>query len=171
MIQDTESFIRYFDGIRRRTMKFVQAIPATQINWSSQPNEYTCGDIVRHLAATELMFVQAVLVGSWDYAGHEQTIANSLEETVSLLESNHTEAMNRLGQLKNSELYRPRPTLNGPSVKAWRLLMAMVEHEIHHRSQLATYLTLMGVESEQIFGLGIEEVIGLTEQKNVDSSQ
>jgi uncharacterized damage-inducible protein DinB len=37
----------------------------------------------------------------------------------------------------------------------------MVEHEFHHRSQLAVYLILMGVQSPQIFGLGVEEVIAL----------
>jgi uncharacterized damage-inducible protein DinB len=46
-------------------------------------------------------------------------------------------------------------------VKAWRLLMAMVEHEIHHRSQLADYLTIMGVDPPQIYGMGVEEVITL----------
>ncbi len=33
--------------------------------------------------------------------------------------------------------------------------MAMVEHEIHHRSQLADCLKQVGVEPPQIFGLGI----------------
>lgn len=37
--------------------------------------------------------------------------------------------------------------------------MALVEHEVHHRSQLAVYLTLLGVEPPQVYGLGIEDVI------------
>jgi len=47
-------------------------------------------------------------------------------------------------------------------VHTWRLLLAMVEHEVHHRSQLASYLTLMGVEAPDIFGLGVEDVERLT---------
>jgi uncharacterized damage-inducible protein DinB len=39
--------------------------------------------------------------------------------------------------------------------------MAMIEHEIHHRSQLAVYLSLLGVEPPQIYGLGVEDVIAL----------
>ena len=47
-------------------------------------------------------------------------------------------------------------------VRAWRLLLAMVEHEVHHRSQLASYLTWMGLEAPDIFGLGVEDVERLT---------
>jgi len=32
------------------------------------------------------------------------------------------------------------------------------EHEVHHRSQLASYLTWMGLEAPDIFGLGVEDV-------------
>jgi uncharacterized damage-inducible protein DinB len=46
-------------------------------------------------------------------------------------------------------------------VKTWHLLMAMIEHEVHHRSQLAVYLSLMGVQPPQIYGLKLEEVIAL----------
>jgi uncharacterized damage-inducible protein DinB len=37
--------------------------------------------------------------------------------------------------------------------------MAMTEHEIHHRSQLAMYLLLLGVKPPHIYGLGVEELI------------
>jgi uncharacterized damage-inducible protein DinB len=47
-------------------------------------------------------------------------------------------------------------------VRAWRLLLAMTEHEVHHRSQLASYLTWMGRKAPDIFGLGVEDVERLT---------
>ena len=37
--------------------------------------------------------------------------------------------------------------------------MAMVEHEIHHRSQLASYLSMVGEAPPQLYGLGVEDVI------------
>ena len=61
--------------------------------------------------------------------------------------------------LPDAELYQPRLGLAGRPLKAWRLLMAMVEHEVHHRSQLASYLMMMGVEPPQIYSLGVEEVV------------
>jgi hypothetical protein len=36
------------------------------------------------------------------------------------------------------------------------------EDEVHHRSQLASYLRLMGVDAPDIFGLGVEDVARLS---------
>ena len=101
-----------------------------------RPGEYSCGDIVRHVAAAEAMFVGAVVDGHWRHAGHIRAVA--LQQT------------------------RPSLEPGARPVHTWRLLLAMVEHEVHHRSQLASYLTLMGVEAPDIFGLGVEDVERLT---------
>jgi uncharacterized damage-inducible protein DinB len=44
-------------------------------------------------------------------------------------------------------------------VSAWRFLMAMVEHEVHHRSQLDSWLALAGTEAPQLYGYRMEEVV------------
>jgi uncharacterized damage-inducible protein DinB len=69
--------------------------------------------------------------------------------------------MNKLGTLSDSALIETRPSLSGTEVKTWRLLMAMVEHEVHHRSQIAMYLTLIKIKPPHIYGLGVEDVIAL----------
>jgi uncharacterized damage-inducible protein DinB len=163
MIQNVESFIRYFTGIRRRTVTFAQAIPARQIDWSPKAGEFTCGDILRHLAAIETMTVQVVVAGDWPpYPGHDRSLAGRLEEVIAYVHSNHVQAMAQLATLPDPELLQPRPAIDGRPLKAWRLLMAMIEHEVHHRSQLASYLFLMGVEPPQIFGLDVQDVIDLS---------
>ena len=78
-----------------------------------------------------------------------------------LLPATHREAMEKLGTLGDSALFETRPSLRGTEVKTWRLLMAMVEHEVHHRSQLAMYLTLNRIKPPHIYGLGVEDVIAL----------
>ena len=67
--------------------------------------------------------------------------------------------MARLAGLDDGALASPRRDLDGATVKAWRFLMAMVEHEVHHRSQLDCYLALAGVEPPQIFGRRMEDVL------------
>lgn len=163
MIQSISSFISYFESIRRRTLNYIQVIPADRIDWSLKAGEFTCGDLIRHLAAVETMYVNVVAEGRWKYPGHDKGPYPTLEAATAYLETNHIAAMNILGLVNDAVLYQTRPSLkpDSPSVKAWRWLMAMVEHEVHHRSQLATYLTLMGIEPPQIYGLGVEDVIAL----------
>jgi uncharacterized damage-inducible protein DinB len=159
MIEHVADFIRYFDSIRRLTLQFARTVPADRRDWAPLAGEFTCGDLIRHLTAAEEMFTGAVLTGRWRYPGHTAAAGDTLEDLLARLESGHAATMARLGTLPDAALLAPCPTLDGPPTKTWRLLMALVEHEIHHRSQLAMYLTLMGVPPPHIYGLGVEDVI------------
>ncbi len=160
MIQDVTSFISYFESIRRRTLNYIHTIPEDQFEWRPAPVELTCGDIVRHIAAAEQMYVGLIVAGRWQYPGHTRDPAATVQAMLAELEAGHARAMERLRQVPDGELSQLRPALGeGPPIKVWRWLMAMVEHEVHHRSQLAVYLTLMGVTPPQIYGMGVEDVI------------
>ena len=164
MIQSTTDFIKYFDSIRRRTMNYIRVVPADRLDWSPKEGEFTCADIIRHIIAAEKMFINVVTEGRWKFEGHESEGEQSLDELIALLEATHVEAMEKLGRFPDRDLYKPRygPKEDGHPLKAWRWLMAMTEHEIHHRSQLAVYLSQMGVQPPHIFGLGVEDLIALS---------
>jgi uncharacterized damage-inducible protein DinB len=160
MITSPRAFADYFEGVRRRTVGFFRAIPADRIDWAPEAGEYTCGDIVRHVAACERMFTGAVCDGAWVYPGHERARAPTLAAALADLDAAHAECAARLRDLADGTLQTTRPPLEpgAAPVRAWRLLLAMTEHEVHHRSQLASYLTGMGLEAPDIFGLGVEDV-------------
>jgi uncharacterized damage-inducible protein DinB len=164
VIARVRDFTDYFEGVRRRTVGFFRVIPAARIDWAPAPGEYTCGDIIRHVAASEGMFVGAAVDGRWRYAGHERRRGATLEAALAHLDACHAQAAAVLARATDADLGASRPALEdgGRPVRAWRLLMAMVEHEVHHRSQLASCLTMMGVEAPDIFGLGVEDVERLT---------
>lgn len=158
MIESVEAFISYFEGVRRRTITFARALPAEQIDWAPRAGEFTCGDIVRHIAASEEMFVGVATAGRWDYPGHERERGPDLDGALALLDASHARAVAALRTLADADLGQTRATLDAGPVKVWRTLMLMAEHEIHHRSQLASYLMLLHVEPPQIFGKKLEEV-------------
>ena len=164
MIRTTTDFIKYFESVRRRTLNYIHSIPPDRLAWSPKEGEFTCTDIIWHIIEAEKMFVRVVMEKRWHYEGHESDEDQSLDELVELLEATHLESMEKLKQLSDQDLYElcPGPKGEGRPIKAWRWLMAMSEHEIHHRSQLATYLSMMGVEPPQIFGLGVEDLIAIS---------
>lgn len=162
MMQTTADYSKYIESIRRRTMNYVRAVPADRLEWSPKTGEFTCGDIIRHFIATEKMFVRVVMEGRWHYEGHASEKNQSLDELVALLEAAHARAMQKLKGLSDQDLNEPRNGPEGQPLKAWRWLMVMAEHEIHHRSQLAVYLSLMGVQAPHIFGLGVEDLIAIS---------
>lgn len=158
MITSTAAFVRYFEGVRERTLRFIAAIPPEQIDFSRRPGKYSLGDLIRHIASTESMFVQAALDGRWVYPGHGRELGATKEQAVAYLMSSHAAAMARLNGAPDAALGEKRPTLDGHSVSAWRLLLLMVEHEVHHRSQISQYLVDLGVQPPQIFGKWMEEL-------------
>jgi uncharacterized damage-inducible protein DinB len=164
VIAGVRGFTEYFEGVRRRTIGFVRALPADRMDWTPKPGEYTAGDIICHVAACEPMFVGAALDRPWRYAGHERERGTTLEQALGYLDACHTAAGTLLAGAGDDALAAVVPSLEPGArpIKAWRLLMAMTEHEVHHRSQLASYLTWMGVEAPDVFGLGVEDVIRLT---------
>ena len=164
MIQSTTDFIKYFDSVRRRTLNYIRIVPADRLGWSPKEGEFTCADIIRHIIMTEVMFVRVATEGRWKYEGHESERRQSLDELIAQLETTHAESMEKLKQFPDQDLNEPRygPEGKGHPLKAWRWLMAMTEHEIHHRSQLAVYLSLMNVQPPHIFGLGVEDLIALS---------
>src|SRR4030065_983733 len=123
MLRSVKRLIDYFDGIRRRPLHFIDAIPADRIDWFPSDGEFSFGDLIRHLAATEDMFVGAVLNGKGKYAGHKIQEKQERDVAIMLLMSTHQEAMKRLGTLSDSVLDESRPSLNGPGHKTGRLVV------------------------------------------------
>jgi hypothetical protein len=101
--------------VRRRTIAAVDRVTPALASFKPRPDEWTCGEIVRHLVGAERFFVTKVVEEVQD--------------------------------------------LGGGRVSAWRFLMAMVEHEVHHRSQLDAWLALAGTAPPQIYGYSMEEAL------------
>jgi uncharacterized damage-inducible protein DinB len=159
MIHKVQEFVDYYSGIRKRTLNYARMVPPAQINWAPREGEFTCADILRHIASGETMFVGVATRGRWKYDGHTGDQAN-LDELVTHLDAMHQDAMQALRFLPDAELVDTRRAFESDAqVKVWRWLMAMTEHEIHHRSQLAMYLLLLGVTPPNMYGVGVEDLI------------
>jgi len=53
MISSVKDFMKYYEGVRRRTLRDIGVIPPEYIDWAPRPGEMTLGDIIRHIGSTE----------------------------------------------------------------------------------------------------------------------
>src|SRR5947207_15033089 len=65
MIASVADFIRYFESIRRRTWAVVDRVTPDLIDWAPRAGEFTCGEIVGHLAGAERFYVAKVIDDRW----------------------------------------------------------------------------------------------------------
>ena len=150
--------MKYFEGVRRRTVAAVDRVTPALAAFAPKSEEWTCAQIVQHLAGAERFFVTKVVEdrfsGDLDLGPGEAWAA-----TRARLDEVHRAEMTRLRAIPDARLREKVRDLDGGTVSAWRFLMAMVEHEIHHRSQLDAWLALAGTEPPQIYGYRMEEVV------------
>lgn len=158
MLSSIGDFVRYFERVRRRTWIAVDRMTPQLLEWAPRTGVFSCGDIVRHLAGAERFFVTKVVEDRWtDDLDPGPPLDHAA--TRALLKTVHREEMARLLTVPDQRLQESLRDLEGGTVRTWRFLMAMVEHEVHHRSQLNSRLSATGVEVPQLFGYRMEDVV------------
>jgi uncharacterized damage-inducible protein DinB len=169
VISDISSFLRYFEGVHRRTVRDVGSLPRAAERWkppASEEAEASWGvpEVVRHIAEARPFFVSAFLDPGWVWEPWPQPLEGS-ETWIPALERSWNDLVEALGDVPETALRNRLPMLDEPdrTISAWRVLMMLCEHEVHHRSQIATYAGLNGWPVHQIFGRMNEWVVAQRE--------
>jgi uncharacterized damage-inducible protein DinB len=165
MLTSVDAFLGYFETVHRRTVRDVAALPPEAAAWRA-PGDlgeglWSLGEIVGHIAATRTMFVGAFAGGGWHLpgAGADAFDARDQATWVPALESALEWMQWRLANAPAAWLERRVESMDRTArIQGWRVLLLLVEHEVHHRSQLDTYAGLDGWRVPDLFGFSFEQV-------------
>ena len=158
MITSVGEFMQYFEGVRRRTLAAVDRVTPDLADYRPRADEWTCGQIVQHIAGAERFFVTKVAEDRFT-SDLDPGPVEDWAATRGRFDIVHRTEMARLAAVPDTRLAEKVDDLDGGRIRAWRFLMAMVEHEIHHRSQLDCWLALAGTAPPQIYGYSMEQVV------------
>lgn len=169
MITDIGSFLRYFDAVHRRTVRDVAALPPAAAGWTPPVRDgeagWSIGRLVGHTAASRLYFASAYRDEGWLYPDVDLDPGHQAG-WVPYLESCYAEFRRRLEGTPDGWLARRIALIDSPgTLSGWRLLAMMVEHEVHHRSQIDTYAGLEGWPVPHIFERAYESIAALQPQE------
>lgn len=166
MFSSVSTFLRYFDSVHRRAVRDVGALPAEADGWKPQAGEgenaWTINKIVGHMAGSRLYFASAFRGEGWispptPDASDRSKWLPVLEESAQAFQDSLSDAPDEWLQ-RRIEMIDTDGTLAG-----WRVLAMMVEHDVHHRSQLTTYAGLNGWPVHDIFNRAAETIGELQE--------
>ena len=158
-IQNIATFLDYLDRVHERTMRVVRCVPPDKLDWTFRAGKFSLGDLLRHMALMERqMFAETVRGNKSQYAGCGPEFGASYDDIVALMERAHAETRQIVSALGPQDLQRKCITPDGAPITTWKWLRAMVEHEIHHRGQIYTYLAMLGIETPPLYGLTSEQV-------------
>jgi uncharacterized damage-inducible protein DinB len=166
MITDIASYLRYFEGFRRRTERDVAALPPAAAAWRPPAAEgeagWSIGEIVKHIGGTRLYFASAYRNEGWLWAPADMD-PDDQRTWLSWLDASAARFVALLKDTPDEWLRRPIEMIDTPgrALSGWRLLMMLLEHEVHHRSQIDTYAGLEGWPVPDIFGRSAESIDAL----------
>ena len=152
MNKSVENIIDLFTEVRQSTMKRLRAVPEGKENWRIAEGKMSIADIAHHLIELDKWtmeklknpalraidgVVNAVVINS------RKDYENLLEELNRILEDKILAVKNLTYWDLEKKIFDDR---FGKEVNIWFVIMrGNIDHEIHHRGELAAYLQFLNV--------------------------
>jgi len=147
-----DSYIKTWNRIHEQTKRIMAAAPNDKYDWKPCESAMSLGELVNHPWISEWGLIEAALIGSFP-----KEWPAPLSDTASALaafDKAHEEAVAKVMALTPEQLaedvapFSPERPLTRMAV-----LKMTLEHEIHHRGQLYTYLRIAGCEIPPLFSV------------------
>ncbi|MCB0582917.1 MAG: DinB family protein [Phaeodactylibacter sp.] len=159
-ISTISSFLDYYASIRARTERLIATVPPGQLDFTYQPGKFTIADQIRHIAGIERYMYAETLAGRPSrYVGCGRELADGYEAILAFFRRAHEETIAIIRDIGDEGLSARCRTPAGTSIRRWKWMRAMVEHEVHHRAQIYLYLNMLDIRTPPMFGLTSEELI------------
>jgi uncharacterized damage-inducible protein DinB len=134
------------------TKKVIEAVPADRADYRPDPVSKNAEELVRHIAAADVRFVDTVIHGEFNTGAVLPADLKTPAEIAAWYEQTYAKKLEALTKLTSEQLLKIvnfRGIFERPAVM---FLMIGAHHTIHHRGQLSSYLRCMGAKVPSIYG-------------------
>lgn len=161
-------FIDWYEDVRAGTRRLISVVPDEAFDFRATESGPTIEQIIRAFASLERQFIRGVCLGDWSDPASPTDVRRQIrdsmvdegdaqdfrmsddietaDDVLEELDRAHDDALDILAELSDEEF------MNRVVVLPWgergtiaRLLLGLVEREIHHRTELYMALSLYGV--------------------------
>ena len=146
-----DPFIANWSRVHKQSARLMKSAPDDKYDWKPADTAMPLGELMNHLYIAEKLFVDSAITGGFAKENLPQAI-NNTEELIAAYNKSHEEGVARIATLTPEQMTEMVAPF-GPEKAMPRafLLNVMLEHEIHHRGQLYTYLRMLGCECPALF--------------------
>lgn len=147
MSRELDDLREHFQRYRAVTLQFLDALSDDQLGWRPRPGAFTVAQHLLHIVQTEDFYIRGLSSGAWE---PERMRLPELCPMIADLRARFTAVRSAtceyLAALESGRLDDLVPPIGGATV-TWSLrswLWYVLEHEIHHKAQLAEYIRQLG---------------------------
>ena len=151
-----DALITYVGGVHARTYEAVARLDDARLDWRPAPGEFTAAELAMHIINARLMNLEGIQRKRQRYRGHAFPEGGTAHDLQRLLLRSGKKV---IAGLVDADLEAEVPNISAGTSPGWRRAMSgLIEHEVHHRSQLCGYLAGMGIEPPPLYGLHAEDL-------------
>lgn len=156
-----EELARLKEAIRGRTRLVLEKVTDGQLDWRPTPEALTIRQLMRHMRLSDEGNLQVIQAGNWEYAAKRRSAPlvtllgepESWEAELHAFEQAHQGWLAFLRSLPPDghfqEFTNPQ---NQQRSSVLALVFGRIEHEVHHRAQITTYLRMLGEQWPSPYG-------------------
>jgi uncharacterized damage-inducible protein DinB len=141
----------------RSTKKVLEAVPADKSEYRPDPISKSARELVRHIAAAEIRFLETTIHAEFPSTGGLPETVKTPAEVAAWYSENFARNFDKLTQLKGDHLMKITDFRGLFKLPAVAFLQVGMNHSIHHRGQLSSYLRCMGAKVPSIYGESFDD--------------
>jgi len=143
-VSDIREHLERFRGVTLQTLEWV---PDGKLHFAPQEGLRPFDEQFLHIARTEEYHIRGLLLGDWNreryFARPSELTRESLRRILDQTRGVTLKALDELDPARLDDHVQVPDVPVDWTLRAW--LWYLVEHEVHHKAQLALYLRLVGV--------------------------
>jgi uncharacterized damage-inducible protein DinB len=136
----------------RTTKKVLDAVPDDKADYRPDPVSKSAIELVRHIAASDIRFLRTTINAEFSTAAVLPDAVKTPSEVATWYSENFASNFDRLTQLKGDHLVKITDFRGLFKLPAVGFLQVGMNHTVHHRGQLSSYLRCMGAKVPSIYG-------------------
>ena len=146
MLSELANIREHWTRYRNVTLQHLDMLAEEQMAWRPQPELFSCGQHFVHILQTEKHYARGLFHHDWDNARlHFPASLPVISQLRSDFTTTRAETLADFDMLTDANLDEVKQVPNIPMelpLRWW--LWFVLEHEIHHKAQLALYLRQLG---------------------------
>lgn len=142
----------------RTTKRVLEAVPADKADYRPDPISKTAMELVRHIVIAEMRFLETTINAEFPSTAGLPDSVKTPVEAATWYSDNFARNFEKLTQLKGEHLIKITDFRGIFKLPAVAFLQVGMNHTIHHRGQLSSYLRCMGAKVPSIYGESYDDV-------------